>query len=65
MYKLLLKLSVITVGFERINTTVDENIGSFLLCVRIFTGPDLLPAHTNFSFSLNLISIPNSAGRYH
>ena len=45
-------------------TAVNEGIGSFQLCVRIFTDASLLPTHTDFSFSLNLESVPGSAGSY-
>ena len=54
--------TVITVGFEQNFTSVDERDGSFELCVRIFTDVDLLPAHTNFSFSLDLTTLPGTAG---
>ena len=54
---------MITVGFERNFTSVDEGVGSFdNLCVRIFTDPDLLPTHTNFSFSLALATVSGTAG---
>ena len=55
-------LLVITVGFERNFTAVDEDIGLFELCVRIFNDPSLLPMHTSFSFSLDLQSQPGTAG---
>ena len=54
--------SVIVVGFERNFTSVDERNGSFELCVQIFTDPDLLPAHTNFTFSLALATVSGTAG---
>ena len=53
---------VILVGFERVFTSVDEDIGSFELCIRIFTEASLLP--TNIDFSLDLVSIPDTAGMY-
>ena len=52
----------IFVGFERNYTAVNEGIGSFQLCVRIFTEASLLPIHINFSFFLSLESLPGSAG---
>ena len=50
----------IHVGFEEIFTSVDEDIGSFELCVRIFTEALFLP--TTFEFSLDLISTADTAG---
>ena len=51
---------VILVGFVRNFTGVDEDIGSFELCVAIFTDISLLP--TNFEFFLSLITTPGTAG---
>ena len=53
------------VGFETDSefTSINESIGSFELCVRIFTDAALLPTHTNFNFSLDLISVPGTAGK--
>ena len=58
----LLKLSSteILVGFERIFTLVDEDVGSFELCVEIFTDFSLLP--NSFEFSLNLTTKSDTAG---
>ena len=55
-------LAVLAVGFETIFSSVDEEIGSFELCLRIFTEAALLPTYTNFSFSLDLTSVPGTAG---
>lgn len=55
-------LSVILVGFEKILTTIDEDIGSFELCIRIFTDHTLLP---NFSISLDLSTVNGTAGMLH
>ena len=54
--------AVLVVGFESIFSRVNEEVGSFELCVSIFTQAALLPTHTNFSFSLNLASVPGTAG---
>ena len=54
--------AVLVVGFESGFTRVNESIGSFELCVRIFTEVALLPTYINFSFSLNLVSMPGTAG---
>ena len=54
--------AVLVVGFETVSSRVDEEIGSFELCVRIYTEVALLPTYTNFSFSLNLVSMPGTAG---
>ena len=54
--------SVISVGFEEIFTSIDEGSGSFELCVAILTDRALLPTHTVFSFSLDLLSLPGTAG---
>ena len=54
--------SVITVGFEEIFTSIGEGSGSFELCVAILTDRALLPTHTVFSFSLDLLSLPGTAG---
>ena len=54
--------AVLVVGFESIFSRVNEEVGSFELCVSIFTQAALLPMHTNFSFSLNLASVPGTAG---
>ena len=56
--------AVLVVGFETVSSHVDEEIGSFVLCVRIFTEAALLPMYTNFSFSLSLVSVPGTAGIY-
>ena len=53
---------VITVGFEEIFTSVGEGNGSFELCIAILTDRALLPTHTVFSFSLDLFSLPGTAG---
>ena len=53
---------VITVGFEEIFTSVGEGNGSFELCVAILTDRALLPTHIVFSFSLDLLSLPGTAG---
>ena len=52
----------IIVGFERTFTSVEEGVGSFELCVRIFNDPSLLPTHTDFSFSLDLQTVSDTAG---
>ena len=49
----------ILVGFEQILTTVDEDIGSFELCIRIFTNHTLLP---EFNISLDLSTVAGTAG---
>ena len=54
--------AVLVVGFETDFTSVNESVGTFELCVRIFTEAALLPTYTNFSFSLDLVSISGSAG---
>ena len=53
---------VILVGFEQIFTRVDEEIGSFEICIKIFTSTSHLPV--DFGFSLNLITMPGTAGMY-
>ena len=53
---------VALVGFERKFTSIDENVGSFQLCVAIVTDASLLPRNTEFS--LDLLSIADSAGNY-
>lgn len=55
--------SVIRVGFERIFTSVREDSGIIELCVSIFTEAASHPTYTQLNFSLNLISIPGTAGR--
>ena len=57
---MILLITDILVGFERNFTSINESLGSFELCVEIFTDPLLLPA--SFDFSLNLITIPGTAG---
>ena len=52
--------SVIFVGFVETFTPVIETVGAFELCVAIFTNASLLP--DSFQFSLNLITIPGTAG---
>ena len=52
--------AAILVGFERNFTTVDEDIGSFRLCVMIFTNISFLP--TSFEFFLSLGTMPDTAG---
>ena len=47
-------------GFERRFTSVNESVGSFELCVRIFNNATLLL--TDFEFSLDLVSNANTAG---
>ena len=54
---------VVLVGFERIFTSVDEDIGSFELCVRIFTEAAFLPTHVDIDFSLDLITVSGTAGK--
>ena len=56
---------MLIVGFEPNSefTSVNESIGSFELCIRIFTDASLLPMYTNFTFSLDLISVPGTAGK--
>ena len=54
----------ILVGFDRGVSQVDEDMGSVELCVRIFTDPAFLPTHVSTNFSLNLVSIPGTAGMY-
>ena len=53
---------VLTVGFEEIFTSVIEGNDSFELCAVILTDSALLPTHTDFSFSLELLSLPGTAG---
>ena len=55
-------VAVILVGFEETFSSVDEDSGSFQLCVRIFTDPAFLPTHISPDFSLSLVSIPGTAG---
>ena len=57
-------LSVIVVGFERTFTSVVESSDSFELCVIFLTDSALLPTHTVINFSLNLLSVPGTAGIY-
>ena len=57
----LLYHAVLIVGFESIFSRVEEDVDSHELCVRIFTHAALLPTHTNFSFSLDLITVPGTA----
>ena len=54
---------MLVVGFESEFTSVNESVGSFELCVRIFTEAVLLPTYTTFSFSLDLVSVPGTAGK--
>ena len=54
--------AVIVVGFERIFTSVVEDDGSFELCVSILTDSALLPTHTVVNFTLDLLSVPGTAG---
>ena len=54
--------TVIVVGFESTSVSVAEDIGLVELCVRIITDASLLPVHTEFNFSLDLISTPGLAG---
>jgi hypothetical protein len=56
--------AVILVGFERNFSLVFEDDGSFELCVRIFTNPTFFPSHVSVDFSLNLITLPGTAGMY-
>ena len=49
------------IGFERNFTSVDESVGTFELCVLIFTDENLLP--DSFSFSLDLFSTSVTAGK--
>ena len=56
--------AVLVVGFESVSSRVDEDVDSHELCVRIFTDAVLLPIHTNFSFSLDLITVPGTASIY-
>ena len=55
-------LTVILVGFERNFTSVDEDVGSFELCVRILSDPSSFPTHTDLSFSLDLETLSATAG---
>ena len=55
-------LSAILVGFERILTIVDEDIGSFELCIQIFTSDTLL---RDFNISLDLSTVSGTAGMLH
>lgn len=59
--------SVLTVGFERILTSVVEDVGSLELCVRVFTEASFLPSHTNINFTLCVDSMEGTAGaaNYH
>ena len=59
---MLLSLTELVVGFESNFISVPEDINLVELCVRIITSASLLPTHTEFNFSLNLISTPGSAG---
>ena len=54
----------ILVGFETILASAYEGNDTVELCVRIFTEAALLPTHINMSFSLDLISVPGTAGKY-
>ncbi len=49
-----------TVGFERNFTSVNESVGLFELCVRVFT--EVESFNVSFSFSLNLTSTSVTAG---
>ena len=51
--------SDIRVGFERTINSVGEESGTTELCVSIFTK---IASNYNFSFSLDLITIPRTAG---
>ena len=53
--------AVLVVGFKSVFSRIDEDMVSHELCVRIFTDAALLPIHTNFSFSLGLITVPGTA----
>ena len=50
----------VTVGFERNFTSVSESVGSFELCVHVFTEVELF--NISFGFNLNLSSTPITAG---
>ena len=50
----------VTVGFERNFTSINESIGLFELCIRIFTEATLL--NITFDFTLDLKSVPVTAG---
>ena len=50
----------VTVGFERNFTSVSESVGSFELCVLVFTEVERF--NVSFSFNLNLTSTPVTAG---
>ena len=54
-------ITVIIVGFEKNFTTVEEGVGSFELCVKLFTSVEFLPMM--FEFSLELVTAANTAGR--
>ena len=54
--------TVIFVGFDEIFTSVEESVGSFELCILIFTNNSLLPE--SFDFSLNLLSLTDTASKY-
>ena len=56
-------LVVILVGFEEIFTSVDEGIGAFDLCVRIFNDPSFLPLNIEIFFSLDLATVSGSASK--
>ena len=55
--------AVILAGFEMDFTSVNESVGSFELCVRIFNDPASLPNHTEINFSLELLSTSGSASK--
>ena len=64
LYLIFVCFAVILVGFEQVYSSVEEDIGSFELYIRIFTDPAFFPSHISTDFSLNLISIPRTAGTY-
>ena len=54
----------ILVGFDKNFTSVEEDVGSFQLCVLIFTDPAFFPSHTIVNFSLDLITVSGTAGTF-
>ena len=57
--------TAILVGFDKNFTSVEEDVGSFELCVLIFTDAAFFPSHTAVNFSLDLITVSGTAGTFH
>ena len=57
-----LTLTAILVGFERNFTSIEEGVGLFELCIRIFSDSSSFPTHAETNFSLDLTSLAGTAG---